>query len=44
MKSNLELSMTIIKDWKICENNNAHNALDDALTELEELKINLSKK
>ena len=34
----------IIKDWKVCENNNAHNALDDAFTELEELKINLSKK
>lgn len=34
----------IIKDWKVCENNNAHNALNDALTELEELKINLSKK
>lgn len=33
----------IIKDWKICENNNTHNALVDALTELEELKINLSK-
>ena len=34
----------IIKDWKVCKNNNAHNALDDALTELEELKINLNKK
>ena len=34
----------IIKDWKVCENNNTHNALNDALTELEELKINLSKK
>lgn len=33
----------IIKDWKVCENNNAHNALDDALIELEELKINLIK-
>ena len=32
----------IIKDWKVCENNNAHNALDDAITELNELKINLS--
>ena len=31
----------IIKDWKVCENNNAHNALDDALTELSELKLNL---
>ena len=34
----------IIKDWKTIENNNSHNALNDALTELEELKINLSKK
>ena len=34
----------IIKDWKIIENNNSHNALNDTLTELEELKINLSKK
>lgn len=33
----------IIKDWKVCENNNAHNALGDALTELEELKLNLNK-
>ncbi len=32
----------IIKDWKVCENNNAHNALNDAITELNELKINLS--
>ena len=31
----------ILKDWKVCENNNAHNALDDALTELSELKLNL---
>ena len=34
----------IIKNWKTIENNNSHNALNDALTELEELKINLSKK
>lgn len=34
----------IIKDWKTIENNNSHNALNDALTEVEELKINLSKK
>lgn len=33
----------IIKDWKVCENNNAHNALDDAITELNELKDNLIK-
>lgn len=33
----------IIKDWKVCENTNAHNALGDALTELKELKINLVK-
>lgn len=32
-----------VKKWKTIENNNAHNALDDALTELEELKVNLSK-
>ena len=32
-----------VKDWKVCENNNAHNALGDALTELEELKLNLIK-
>lgn len=33
----------IIKDWKVCENNNAHNALGDAITELNELKANLIK-
>lgn len=33
----------IIKDWKVYENNNAHNALDDAITELNELKANLIK-
>ena len=33
----------IIKDWKVCENTNAHNALGDALIELKELKINLIK-
>lgn len=33
----------IIKDWKVCKNNNAHNALDDAITELNELKANLFK-
>ena len=33
----------LIKDWKVCENNNAHNALGDVLTELEELKLNLNK-
>lgn len=32
-----------VKEWKTIENNNAHNALDDALTELEELKLNLNK-
>ena len=32
-----------IKDWKVIENSNAHNALEDAITELEELKINLIK-
>ena len=33
----------IIKEWKTIENENAHNALDDALTELSELKLNLVK-
>lgn len=33
----------ITKDWKVCENTNAHNALGDALIELKELKINLIK-
>lgn len=33
----------LIKDWKVCENNNVYNALGDALTELEELKLNLNK-
>lgn len=32
-----------IKDWKVIENSNAHNALEDAITELKELKINLIK-
>lgn len=32
-----------VKEWKTIENKNAHNALNDALMELEELKINLSK-
>lgn len=32
-----------IKDWKVFENNNAHNALGDVITELEELKLNLNK-
>lgn len=33
----------IIKDWKVCDNNNTHNALGDALTEVEELKLNLNE-
>lgn len=33
----------LIKDWKVFENNNAHNALGDVITELEELKLNLNK-
>lgn len=33
----------LIKDWKVCENNNAPNAPGNALTELEELKLNLNK-
>lgn len=33
----------IIKDWKVCDNNNTHNALGDALEEVEELKLNLNK-
>lgn len=32
-----------IKEWKTLENENAHNALDDAITELNELKANLVK-
>ena len=31
----------IIKKWKVIENGNAHDALEDALTELSELKLNL---
>lgn len=31
----------IIKKWKVIENRNAHDALEDALTELSELKLNL---
>lgn len=33
----------LIKDWKVCENNIAHNALGEVFTELEELKLNLNK-
>lgn len=33
----------IIKEWKTIESKNAHDALDDALTELNELKVNLVK-
>lgn len=33
----------IIKEWKTIKNENAHNALDDAITELNELKANLVK-
>lgn len=32
-----------IKEWKTIENENAHNALNNALTELNELKANLVK-
>lgn len=32
-----------IKEWKTIENENAHNALNDVLTELNELKANLVK-
>lgn len=32
-----------VKEWKTIENENAHNALDDAITELNELKANLIK-
>lgn len=32
-----------VKKWKTIENKNTHNALGDALTELEELKLNLNK-
>lgn len=32
-----------IKEWKTFENNN-HNALDDALNQLRELKVNLIKR
>lgn len=32
-----------VKEWKTIENKNTHNALGDALTELEELKLNLNK-
>ena len=33
----------IIKEWKTLENKNAHDALGDAITELNELKANLVK-
>lgn len=33
----------IIKEWKTIKNENAHNSLDDAITELNELKANLVK-
>lgn len=33
----------IIKEWKTIENRNAHDALGDAITELNELKANLVK-
>lgn len=40
---NIRTAKEIIKDWKVCGNNNTHNALGDALTEVEELKLNLNK-